>query len=93
MLGATSCAIMTRIWHMTQKLAPLDDLPNWAVISDARALQLLGFSRDTLARLDKSGEGPPKVMLSPRRHGRPIGGLREWLAQRSTNKQEQELTA
>jgi predicted DNA-binding transcriptional regulator AlpA len=68
---------------MTQKLTTLDELPSWAVISDAQAVELLGFSRDTLARLDKSGDGPPKVILSPRRHGRPIGQLREWLARRT----------
>jgi hypothetical protein len=67
------------------KLMLLDELPSWAVISDAQALKLLGLSKDTLARLDKSGDGPPKVLLSPRRHGRPIGGLRAWLAKRTAS--------
>jgi predicted DNA-binding transcriptional regulator AlpA len=69
-------------------LTPLDELPNWAVISNAQAVKLLGFSRDTLARLDKSGDGPPKVILSPRRHGRPIGELRAWLAKRRASHRE-----
>jgi predicted DNA-binding transcriptional regulator AlpA len=58
-------------------------LPDWAVISDQRAAEILGLSLDTLWRLDRAGDGPPRVRLSPRRHGRAIGTLREWLAQRT----------
>jgi predicted DNA-binding transcriptional regulator AlpA len=63
---------------------PLDlgTLPDWAVLSDPQAIVLLGFSRDTLRRLDAAGDGPPRVKLSPRRHGRPVGGLRQWIQQR-----------
>jgi len=62
----------------------LTELPDWAVISDQQAAELLGFSIDTLWPLDRAGEGPPRVRLSPRRHGRPIRALREWLDQRTT---------
>jgi predicted DNA-binding transcriptional regulator AlpA len=58
-------------------------LPDWAVISDRQAAEVLNVSLDTLWRLDRAGDGPPRVWLSPRRHGRPIGKLREWLAQRT----------
>ena len=58
-------------------------LPDWAVLSDQQAAKVLGFSIDTLWRLDRAGDGPPRVRLSPRRHGRPIGSLREWLSQRA----------
>jgi predicted DNA-binding transcriptional regulator AlpA len=58
-------------------------LPDWAVISDQRAAEILDLSLDTLWRLDRAGDGPPRVRLSPRRHGRTIGTLREWLARRT----------
>jgi predicted DNA-binding transcriptional regulator AlpA len=63
---------------------PLDlgTLPDWAVLSDPQAAGLLGFSRDTLLRLDRAGDGPERVRLSPRRHGRTLGGLRKWIQQR-----------
>jgi hypothetical protein len=57
-------------------------LPDWAVLSDKQASQVLNLSHDTLRRLDKSGEGPARVQLSPGRHGRTVGGIREWLAER-----------
>ncbi len=61
----------------------LGALPDWAVISDQRAAEILDLSLDTLWRLDRAGDGPPRVRLSPRRHGRTISTLREWLAQRT----------
>jgi predicted DNA-binding transcriptional regulator AlpA len=66
---------------------PLDlgTLPDWAVLSDPQAAVLLGFSRDRLHRLDRAGDGPPRVQLSPRRHGRIVGGLRKWIQQRVQN--------
>jgi predicted DNA-binding transcriptional regulator AlpA len=60
----------------------LTALPDWAVLTDRQTSQLLGFSLDTLGRLDRAGDGPPRVRLSPRRHGRPVGELRKWLQQR-----------
>jgi predicted DNA-binding transcriptional regulator AlpA len=57
-------------------------LPDWAVLTDQQTTQLLGFSLDTLGRLDRAGDGPPRVELSPRRHGRPVGELRKWVHQR-----------
>lgn len=40
-------------------------LPDWAVISDQRAAEILDLSLDTLWRLDRAGDGPPRVRLSP----------------------------
>ena len=57
-------------------------LPDWAVLTDQQTTQLLGLSLDTLGRLDRAGDGPPRVRLSTRGYGRPIGGLRMWLQQR-----------
>ena len=57
-------------------------LPDWAVLSDKQTSQVLSLSHDTLRRLDEVGEGPARVQLSPRRHGRTVGGIREWLAER-----------
>jgi predicted DNA-binding transcriptional regulator AlpA len=57
-------------------------LPDWAVLSDRQTIVLLGFSLDTLSRLDRAGDGPPRVRLSPRRYGRPVGELRKWIQKR-----------
>jgi hypothetical protein len=70
----------------------LATLPDWAVISDQRTADILGFSLDTLWRLDRIGDGPPRVRLSPRRHGRPVGMLRAWLAQRQITIQPAQQT-
>jgi predicted DNA-binding transcriptional regulator AlpA len=59
-------------------------LPDWAVLTDQQTIELLGFSRDTLGRLDRAGDGPPRVRLSRRRHGRTIAGIREWLQRRTS---------
>ena len=60
---------------------PLDlmVLPDWAVLNDQQTVALLGFSIDTLNRLDRAGDEPPRVRLSPRRYGRPVGELRKWI--------------
>jgi hypothetical protein len=64
----------------TQNLPPdLTALPDWAVISDQRAAEILDLSLDTLWRLDRAGDGLPRVNLSPRRHCRTVGGLRKWI--------------
>jgi hypothetical protein len=61
-------------------------LPDWAVLTDRQTTQLVGFSLDTLGRLDRAGDGPPRVNLSPRRHGRSVGELRRWLERRTSPK-------
>jgi hypothetical protein len=63
-------------------LRQLSALPDWAVLSDQQTSQVLGLSVDTVRRLDRGRNGPPGGNLSPRRHGRPVGGLRKWIKQR-----------
>jgi hypothetical protein len=63
-------------------LGQLSALPDWAVLTDRQTSQVLGLSVDTLRRLDRDRDGPPWVKLSPRRRGRPVGGLRKWVEQR-----------
>jgi hypothetical protein len=63
-------------------LQSLKDLPDEAVLTDEQTSLLFNFSKDTLHRLDKTGHGPPVVKLSPRRRGRTVGGLRNWLQKR-----------
>jgi hypothetical protein len=63
-------------------LRQLSALPDWAVLTDQQTSQVLGLSVDTLRRLDRDRNGPPWVKLSPRRRGRPVGGLRKWIKQR-----------
>jgi hypothetical protein len=60
----------------------LSALPDWAVLTDQQTSGVLGLSLDTLRRLDRGRDGPPRVELSPRRHGRPVGELRKWIQQR-----------
>jgi hypothetical protein len=57
-------------------------LPDWAVLTDQQTSGVLGLSLDTLRRLDRGRNEPPRVELSPRRHGRPVGELRKWIQQR-----------
>jgi hypothetical protein len=56
--------------------------PELRVLTDDEVCELGGFSRDTLIRLDAAGDGPPKVRISERRHGRPYLGFRDWLDKR-----------
>jgi predicted DNA-binding transcriptional regulator AlpA len=60
----------------------LSALPDWAVLTDQQTSGVLGLSLDTLRRLDRGRDGPPRVKLSPRRHGRPVGELRKWIQKR-----------
>jgi hypothetical protein len=39
------------------------------VVSEARAAEILGYSKDTLRREFRAGRGPPRVRLSARRIG------------------------
>src|SRR5262249_8978393 len=66
----------------SELLKQLNALPDWAVLTDQQTSQLLGLSVDTLRRLDRDCDGPPWVKLSPRRRGRPVGGLRKWIERR-----------
>jgi hypothetical protein len=56
--------------------------PELVVLTDDEVCRLAGFSRDTLIRLDAAGDGPPKVRISDRRHGRPYLGFKGWLEAR-----------
>ena len=68
----------------SELLRQLGALPDWAVLTDQQTSQVLGLSVDTLRRLDRGHDGPPWVKLSPRRRGRPVGGLRKWIKQRAS---------
>jgi predicted DNA-binding transcriptional regulator AlpA len=56
------------------------------VLTNVETLRLLGISRPTLNRLDRAGEGPPKIQLSARRIGRRLGDVRAWLQSRQQQK-------
>jgi predicted DNA-binding transcriptional regulator AlpA len=56
------------------------------VLSTVETLEMLGISRPTLNRLDRAGEGPPKIQLSARRVGRRLGDVRAWLQSRQQQK-------
>jgi predicted DNA-binding transcriptional regulator AlpA len=62
----------------------LSSLPDYAVLTKPQAITATSLSRFTLDRLHREGSGPPRVQLSTRRVGYPVGGLREWLKQRSS---------
>jgi predicted DNA-binding transcriptional regulator AlpA len=65
-------------------LAALPQLPDYCVLTKQQACAVTNLSADTLDRLHKLNEGPPRVQLSPRRVGYPAGGLRKWLEERSS---------
>lgn len=65
-----------------QQLSPIDRL---RCLSFNEALEITGLSEATLHRLVVSGEGPPRVRLSERRWGYPLGGLSDWMAARTTS--------
>jgi predicted DNA-binding transcriptional regulator AlpA len=60
----------------------LPNAPDFQVLSDAQTCAITGLSADTLKRLDQLGQAPKRVQLSPRRHGRTVGAIRAWLAER-----------
>ena len=61
----------------------LDRLPPEAVLTDKQVCELVGISQDTLWRLERKGDAPPRVQLSARRHGRRLADVRRWLAERT----------
>jgi predicted DNA-binding transcriptional regulator AlpA len=75
---------MTRIHESIDALAALPRLPDYAILTKQQTCAVTNLSADTLDRLHKSNEGPPRVQLSPRRVGYPAGGLRKWLEERSS---------
>ena len=58
----------------TNRAGP-DDL---RVLTSKQAIELLGISEQTFARLEARGEGPPKIRLSPRRIGYRVCDLKAW---------------
>jgi predicted DNA-binding transcriptional regulator AlpA len=66
----------------------IDALPDCAVLNIVQVINLTGLSRDTLVRLHRQNEGPPRVQLSERRYGYPFGALRAWLTQRTEKRME-----
>jgi len=61
----------------------LDRLPPEAILTDKQVCELVGISQDTLWRLERKGDAPPRVQLSTRRHGRRLADVRRWLAERT----------
>jgi predicted DNA-binding transcriptional regulator AlpA len=56
------------------------------VLTNRETIEVLHVSRATLNRLDRAGEGPPKIQLSARRVGRRLGDVRAWLQSRQQQK-------
>ena len=61
----------------------LTSLPDYAVLTEAETAELSSLSADSLKRLAKKKLGPPRVRLSDRRYGYPVGKFRAWLDQRT----------
>ena len=55
----------------------LDRLPPEAILTDKQVCELLQISPDTLWRLERKGDAPPRV------HGRRLADVRRWLAERT----------
>ena len=58
------------------------DLPAREVWDVKQAAAFLGMSDRTLQRLADTGDGPPRVQLSPRRIGYLRSDLATWVGQR-----------
>ena len=63
-----------------------DRLPPEAVLTDKQVCELVGISVDTLWRLERKGDAPPRIQLSARRHGRRLADVRRWLAERTVTR-------
>jgi predicted DNA-binding transcriptional regulator AlpA len=63
-----------------------DRLPPEAVLTDKQVCELVGISQDTLWRLERKGDAPPRIQLSARRHGRRLADVRRWLAERTVTR-------
>jgi predicted DNA-binding transcriptional regulator AlpA len=55
------------------------DLPDRVVVTKAQLCEITSLSDDTLDRMHKRGEGPPRVQLSARRVGYRMSEIRKWL--------------
>jgi predicted DNA-binding transcriptional regulator AlpA len=75
-------AAQTGISEMTTML---DTQPDFRVLTKAEVAAVTGLSFDTIDRMIRRGEGPPRIKLSPRRVGFPIAGLRAWLKSRTVS--------
>ena len=53
------------------------------ILTFSEFLGITGLSPATAGRLNRTGDGPPRVQLSPRRVGYPLAGVRAWLAARA----------
>jgi hypothetical protein len=62
-------------------------LPKCAVIFDQEACPTyMGIdSTDTLRRLEKKGDAPPRTQLSQRIYGRTVGAWEQWIAARTVS--------
>jgi predicted DNA-binding transcriptional regulator AlpA len=69
---------------MDEALKAMAAMPDFAVLTRAQLVAVIGVSADTLARLEREQCGPPRVLLSKRRVGYPISGVRAWLKQKET---------
>jgi predicted DNA-binding transcriptional regulator AlpA len=70
---------------MNGKITNIDELPDVAVLTEKQVAALTGLSRRTLVLMQRDGSGPPRVRLSKKRFGYPLGRFREWLKQREIN--------
>jgi predicted DNA-binding transcriptional regulator AlpA len=53
------------------------------VLSRQETSQMLGLSLRTFARLEYSGDVPPRIRLSPRRVGYRLSDVKVWIDRRS----------
>lgn len=63
----------------SEKLTPLYNLPDEALVREAQLLTILPWSRVTHWRRVKSGQFPKPMMLGPRTKCWRWGEVREWL--------------
>ena len=64
-------------------------IPDYQVVPEEKAAEILDISVSTLRRQHAKGKGPPRVQLSDRRYGYMFGKLIAWANART----EQPTTA
>jgi predicted DNA-binding transcriptional regulator AlpA len=53
------------------------------IFSESETAEVTGLSPSNLGRMNKRGDGPTRVQLSPRRVGSRLHNVEEWLASRT----------
>ncbi len=80
--AAEACRASTKRERRTTMSQPIPRSPDDRIICEDERLRLTRLSRATWHRLEKIGDVPPHIQLSPRRRGWWISDITSWVASR-----------